>query len=774
MAIFPTGTNVLITPSGGSEKAFRLVDDPKTGARGISIEKLMRLGAMQPGIRETSVPLLYEWFQNDWVGGYGERVRKSENRYYWGDQIDSTNPGELLPSKAFANGATSAVATQGDPVAIFDHGASAFIVAGRYCYNLSTATSDQDFGSGVIAQSTILWNGNAYVAFGSGSNFRQRTAAGVWSTHSSLTANHFTSTSDGKIWRAYTSGTNVALLANSSTGATFMTADLFSAGYTVGDPGTPVTGLAALGTFVFVAKEDGLYAVNASGDTFNLTPELSTYRDARNGKGVFVWHNKVFYPHVNGLFAYDGSSVQKVSPPHDPNGLDENQPMQGRVLAMAGDDEWLYAVIEPLYLPERVTTESLKTVNNESTFTAYGATTATLDALDTAANGDYFYVGYTSRFSAFRVLAETANAVVSELTPKYWDGSAWQAMTSHSDRTSVNGATLAGSGHVAFVVPSDWAQKTINGTAAYWVRCQVSVALSATVRVRFPRVTTDFGPAITSPVTLNNENVKCSFVRGRETASGMEWHAMGAPASCEWATAIAVTSKNVINTIVGGHVLVFGRGGTSIAATWIRVGPRSRQRSSPPTGDQYNAGIVQLSDADFFEGVAMSFYDVVLTAKNLAVADANIDYLYSVDGAAYATLANWVASGTRNAFTSGNTGTRLSHRVVFYANAGTLSAPVLESIRVRAFARPPVNSMIGLRIQAADGLKGCSMQSAWDIISTLEGLIDDNATVTIKFEGNPDSVTALLQPQGFRVIPASKEAGANPEWTIELQALVTA
>lgn len=117
------------------------------------------------------------------------------------------------------------------------------------------------------------------------------------------------------------------------------------------------------------------------------------------------------------------------------------------------------------------------TTDNETTFTSYltevtGAGTAPLGGLDTGANGDYFYVGFTGMFSGIDVDMDGANvnAQAAALTGEYWNGAAWTLLTI-TDGTDAAGATLAKDGPITWDCPVDWANRVVGtlGTK-YWVR----------------------------------------------------------------------------------------------------------------------------------------------------------------------------------------------------------------------------------------------------------------------------------------------------------------
>ena len=143
----------------------------------------------------------------------------------------------------------------------------------------------------------------------------------------------------------------------------------------------------------------------------------------------------------------------------------------------------------------------LKTLDNLATATDYSeaaqdADTATdidLSSLDTAANGDYLYVGSHQRFRGVRVDVDAANGNASTLTVNYWNGTAWVTITA-TDGSASGGATIAVDGNVTWTVPAAWVAASLEDIASpvpgsivpykdlklYWTRWQVSAALDAT------------------------------------------------------------------------------------------------------------------------------------------------------------------------------------------------------------------------------------------------------------------------------------------------------
>lgn len=88
------------------------------------------------------------------------------------------------------------------------------------------------------------------------------------------------------------------------------------------------------------------------------------------------------------------------------------------------------------------------------------------------AAGDYFAAGYTSTFGSFKVVLGTAGTV-GTLVWEYWNGIAWTALTGVTDPS--NGFTAAaGTYTVTYTAPTDWAARSLNGSASlYYIRARV-------------------------------------------------------------------------------------------------------------------------------------------------------------------------------------------------------------------------------------------------------------------------------------------------------------
>jgi hypothetical protein len=161
------------------------------------------------------------------------------------------------------------------------------------------------------------------------------------------------------------------------------------------------------------------------------------------------------------------------------------------------DSLYVVAADSDLYIRPRLkdltSIKYQKTVNIGVAYTDYSAavvdnsatTQAELDALDTAANGDWVVVGGPVPFMGCAVDMDAANvnANASVLTAEYWNG-AWVALANVVDGTiAVAGKTHSGDGQITWNMPADWVVSTINAIPAFWVRFSVSAALSVNVDV---------------------------------------------------------------------------------------------------------------------------------------------------------------------------------------------------------------------------------------------------------------------------------------------------
>lgn len=334
------------------------------------------------------------------------------------------------------------------------------------------------------------------------------------------------------LYRAYSNNK----IAKCPSGLSPMASDSWSAPTGVGSSSTvsttdwAVNWIGGVGDQLLVAKPDGIYRFNeATGRFDNLTPELASSAHTDNGSPCFVWKNVLFYPLEGGrLLAYDGARVDDVSPLRGTRASGDT--IYGRITAFTGDDQYLYVATEPFAAKTQtgVNISLDVTTDNGSTYTSFAdeiadddpTTTATLTALDTVSNGDWFVVGADVPFMGIYFVMGTANTTAATMaTLQYWNGSAWANLSSTRDLTSANSATLGTDGAIYWLSqPSDWAKSTINSKSRYWVRLSPSVPIATCTVAEIYIIPAREGlPGGTNTTLVAQEQagLLCHILRGR-------------------------------------------------------------------------------------------------------------------------------------------------------------------------------------------------------------------------------------------------------------------
>jgi len=149
------------------------------------------------------------------------------------------------------------------------------------------------------------------------------------------------------------------------------------------------------------------------------------------------------------------------------------------VTTAAGEDDKVFRIYT-----DEVTDEDTST---QATFT--------LDTLSTD-NVNALYVGYWQPIDGITFdLGTSVNNNTATLTVKYWNGSAWTAVSGQSDGTDSGGAPLAVDGTISWTYPTSGTEKPrrINGLTLFWYRIETDTLLDA-VDVLKITVTKDWRP----------------------------------------------------------------------------------------------------------------------------------------------------------------------------------------------------------------------------------------------------------------------------------------
>jgi len=184
-----------------------------------------------------------------------------------------------------------------------------------------------------------------------------------------------------------------------------------------------------------------------------------------------------------------------------------------------------------------------KTADSGVTFTNYTSqvqdrttsTLATLTGLDTAANGDFWYLASKHKFAGCILDLVDLNATASVMSGYFWNGAAW-ADASITDNTATGGACLAEDGaandSITWTPAATWATTTLNGVSGlYVIRFQVTAALDSTTIAEISLVgdTTNspagyFAAATDYVMTINSSEVGgISFIAAGASTANVTW-----------------------------------------------------------------------------------------------------------------------------------------------------------------------------------------------------------------------------------------------------------
>jgi hypothetical protein len=478
----------------------------------------------RPDVRKGAVDDEYVITWNDWSKGIAGSHENLPGCVYWCDDVDPTKRNRLVGTSYKATQSFTSEAWDANPALFVEFNGTTFLMAGSFVYKLDgqTATEDKNFDD-IEANSRIndalVFNNELVVAVNAYELWTRNTS-GTWTQSTdSIIASHLTVTPDGKLWRAASSNevSNVSSTDNPLTGTNW------SLGIVVGDDQTVITSLNTYGERLAVSKEDGLYLGDANA---NFTKVIDVPRHGENGWHTYVQEgaSDIYYPHRDGLWLYSNGIAEEVglqaldlmaseggvTSGHTPPGV--------RIINLTSGGGYLWAVTMPSYFSRDNPTGFRKTIDNESSFTDYTSevtdndftTVADLSSLDTAANGDYFYIGYSSKYYGAYLELNTPNTVgaagITQTTTEYWNGSAWAVFPQTGPFfQSTRGPTsthLQTSGVFTHGAPSDWAEKAIDGLTDYWVRYNTTAAFSST------------GPKI-SEVRVITDAPKAHVFRGR-------------------------------------------------------------------------------------------------------------------------------------------------------------------------------------------------------------------------------------------------------------------
>lgn len=99
-----------------------------------------------------------------------------------------------------------------------------------------------------------------------------------------------------------------------------------------------------------------------------------------------------------------------------------------------------------------------------------------------AAVGDGLYIGDTSKFNWIRFWVNQAGQGTFSITPKYYNGSTWTALSSfYGGGNGLEGWLNSSYRYLCFNQPGDWTLFTIDSKSRYWIKIEVTAYTSLSV-----------------------------------------------------------------------------------------------------------------------------------------------------------------------------------------------------------------------------------------------------------------------------------------------------
>ena len=188
-----------------------------------------------------------------------------------------------------------------------------------------------------------------YIALANSANYRvMNTAGAIMGASGAAVQNTFTffktvHSGSPTMW-----GGNSANKIRSSTNPS--DASTWSGVTNVGSSYNEITGLHSRSGALYIMKQDMPYYLNSSGAVQNdLAPEMAALVSEESGKNSLLWLNKLYIPAgTQGLMETDGTTNTWRNPSKDST---NNSRYIGRIMALAADEEYLFAIMKSSNTP---------------------------------------------------------------------------------------------------------------------------------------------------------------------------------------------------------------------------------------------------------------------------------------------------------------------------------------------------------------------------------------------------------------------------------------
>jgi hypothetical protein len=327
----------------GQTIPLHLGKDPDTGLRKFQASDAKIMSPMQTTDRpvEARIPYLKEvnLFQTTYHGGCGQKYQTDLTRYYDSEGADASvlnkvMQGPKIVKNAMAEGHTLTAAGVKGINFLGDF----YVAWGHYLWKWTASGFDDPLDCGDDITDICVWGDYLIIARGLAAVYKYWDGSTL--TESNLSKPiQFCQTIVDVLW-ASVSAYEVASSTNPLNGGSWETAT------TVGNTSVTITGILEHPDSVYVGTEEMPYYIDDDGTVDPMDHVFHCYKSAYTGRNMFCHNGFIYIPAGNGgLYEYDtaDSITNRLSPDIYCGNIGAHL---GNILAMAGDDQYLYAIID--------------------------------------------------------------------------------------------------------------------------------------------------------------------------------------------------------------------------------------------------------------------------------------------------------------------------------------------------------------------------------------------------------------------------------------------
>ncbi len=291
--------------------------------------------------------------QQNWVGGHGEYTRRTADKYFEGQSIDTTQDGRVFLGPAITSvfGVADASLDSAPVKFVWFPAATTnkwFCATGGKIYVYSTLWTEVTTADVAGVTDLCVFGNTLFAACGASLPYRYSTDGLTWVTSTlSNNANDHHATyffvapsSAGTaevLWKALTPNELC-----SNTDGTNTATNWSSAAY-LGDVSTNITNIFLVNDNLMIGKTDGLLHYDEDGGLHQLRPDLATNLSTDNFKYITWWSAGVYFSEINGMGEITSRNTFDPMGPLSDIG---NIAKRGDIVGLAADKDFLYVAVD--------------------------------------------------------------------------------------------------------------------------------------------------------------------------------------------------------------------------------------------------------------------------------------------------------------------------------------------------------------------------------------------------------------------------------------------